>query len=337
MDFIVEKDYKVLVRCYTYNHAGIIKECLDGFAAQETIFPYACVVVDDCSTDNTPSDIQEWISDNCEQDNILKYDLELAVLFIARHKSNQKPTFAFYFLKQNLYKENEKKEQLLAPWREHSKYEAICEGDDYWIYPKKIQEQVDFMEKHNNYSAVCSNAYVLRSPSTPMRYFGGAGEKDIRLLKEVVYKRKFHTASVTYKLSSMQNCPFTKKGDWDTFMWCCLLTQGPIHYDGKVTCVYRKQMQGVTQLTPRINWIELTSSWADIIEDCFVPLYVKRKYVVRSVTRDIIRFLINNKVKLSNADKKKLKSLYRHNFSLHNIGYDIKEVLWQLAKNSSHN
>ena len=333
MNYIVEDNYIALVRCYTYNHAGIIKESLDGFAAQETNFPFVCVVVDDCSTDGTTSDICEWMCVNCKPNGLLKYDLDLAVLYVARHKSNKESTFAFYLLKRNLYKENSKKEQLIEPWRNHSKYEAICEGDDYWTDSKKLQEQVDFLEQHDNYSAVCSNAFVLRSPSTPLKLFGGAENKEYRLLKEVVYKRKFHTASVTYRISSLQTCLFSKRGDWDTFLWCCLLTQGPIHYDGKVTCVYRKQMQGITEITPRIGWLELVSSWADIIADCFVPQYVDKKYVVRSVTRDIIRVLFNNRVKLSKTDKKKMKSLYRHNFSFYNIGYDIKEVLWQLARN----
>ena len=41
----------------------------------------------------------------------------------------------------------------------NSKYVAICEGDDYWIHPKKLQKQVDFMESHPNYSLCFSNVY----------------------------------------------------------------------------------------------------------------------------------------------------------------------------------
>lgn len=325
-------DYMVYIRCITYNHSKYIKAALEGFALQQTNFPFVCVVIDDCSPDGEQEVIKEWMRNECEQRSIQYYELELAYLYIATHKSNFNCKYAFYLLKHNL-RGDERKEMMIAPWRNHSKYEAWCEGDDYWTDSTKLQEQIDFMETHPKYSATSSKASVLDSSVIPIRSFGAPFTKDYTKIQEVVVQRQFHTASVVFRTSSMLNCPYYQKGNWDMFMWCCLLSQGPIHYDEKVTCVYRKQNQGITQTTPKMDWLVLTSKWADILTECFVPKFVKKKYIVRSVTKGVIRTYIQKNKLLSISDKKKLRQLYRHNFAFGNIIYDLKEVLRCIIEN----
>ena len=328
---IITSSYKVYVRCLTYNHSKFIKETLCGFAKQETSFPFVSVVIDDFSTDGEQEVIIEWMNEECDRSSLNHYELELAEVYVVKHKVNDNCTFAFYLLKQNLNGDN-RKQLLIEPWRAQSIYEAICEGDDYWTYQYKLQDQVDFLESHCNYSAVSSNAMVLRDSLTSMKPFGSAITKDYTQLKEVVVHRQFHTGTVLFRTSAMRNCPYCERGQWDTFKWCCLLSQGPIHYDGNAMCVYRKQQQGVTETTRGIDWISRMSEWADIIIDCFVPQYVQRRYVVRSITREIVEVAFIKNVWKYPDNRSRLKALYKYNFSWWNVPNDLKEVLKQCAK-----
>ena len=46
-----KQEYKVLVRCFTFNHSKYIEDTLNSFAMQQTNFPFVCLVIDDASTD----------------------------------------------------------------------------------------------------------------------------------------------------------------------------------------------------------------------------------------------------------------------------------------------
>lgn len=143
-----KQEYKVLVRCFTFNHSKYIEDALNGFAMQQTNFPFVCLVMDDASTDGEQTVIKKWMERECDMDRAETIDIPTSVVIIVPHKTNSSCSFAFYLLKQNLYGTGDKKMNHVYPWREKSEYEALCEGDDYWIDPLKLQKQVDFMESN---------------------------------------------------------------------------------------------------------------------------------------------------------------------------------------------
>ena len=125
VDTALKQDYEymVCVCSITYNHEKYIRECLEGIVMQQTTFPFISIVVDDASTDQTPSIISEYAA---------KYpDIIHPILLKENHYSQKKP-----------------KEPYFIPFQEKAKYVAFCEGDDYWTDPHKLQKQVDALEKH---------------------------------------------------------------------------------------------------------------------------------------------------------------------------------------------
>lgn len=150
--------YKVIIKTITYNHSKYIQDTLNGVAIQETNFPFVNIVLEDHSTDGEQDIIRLWLERECNMSLSEHYDIPTADIIIAPHKSNKNCTFAVYFHKENLFHQKGKREAQLYPWRIKSEYEALCEGDDYWIDPLKLQKQVDFMESHPDYS-LCFHDY----------------------------------------------------------------------------------------------------------------------------------------------------------------------------------
>lgn len=159
-----KQDYKVLVRCFTYNQSKYITDALNGFAMQQTDFPYVCLVMDDCSTDGEQEIIKQWMNDNCDMQKSEVIDIPTSVVILVPHKTNTSCTFAFYLLKQNLYGTGDKKMNHVYPWREHCEYEAMCEGDDYWIDSLKLQKQVAFLDSNKMHS-MCFHAVEYLYPN----------------------------------------------------------------------------------------------------------------------------------------------------------------------------
>ena len=154
----------------TYNHAPYIRQCLDGFLMQKTNFPFEIIINDDCSTDGTTEIIKEYAA---------KYPDLIKPIF---HDENQyqkgvRGMFA----------------KFVFP-KAQGKYLALCEGDDYWIDPLKLQKQVDILESDDSVSMVYTSFKTVDSKGNLM----------LRPDYENYKKRSFN-GDVFYKLITSGN------------------------------------------------------------------------------------------------------------------------------------
>ena len=123
---------KVSICCITYNHAPFIRQCLDGFLMQQCDFEYEILIHDDASTDGTIQIIHEYVE---------KYPRIIKPI-IQKENQYSKGVRGFNFL-------------YNFP-RAKGVYLAICEGDDCWIDPNKLNRQVSLLDKHPELS-FCSH------------------------------------------------------------------------------------------------------------------------------------------------------------------------------------
>ena len=165
--------YMVRTGCLTYNHERFILDTMNGFVLQKTTFPVVYTVVDDASTDKTPEVLRQFMNayfDLHEADVAYEKDTEYGHVTFARHKTNKNCYFAIIYLRENHFSQKKSKAIYLTEWMD-TKYVALCEGDDYWTDPLKLQKQVDFLEGHPEFSMCFHGAEVKveNSPSSEQK------------------------------------------------------------------------------------------------------------------------------------------------------------------------
>lgn len=145
------QNFLVTVSCLTYNHKPYIEDAMNGFCMQQTDFPFICTIFDDNSTDGEQDVIKQYLEKNFIMDDettMMRKETDDYVLIYTRHNTNTNCFFAVYFLKYNHYQLNKSRIPYLLPEWNDIKYLAICEGDDYWTDPLKLQKQVNYLETH---------------------------------------------------------------------------------------------------------------------------------------------------------------------------------------------
>lgn len=143
--------FKVCCSCFTFNHSKYITDALNGFTMQQTDFPFVCCIVDDASTDGEQEVIRKYVEENfdfSEGSVSFHKETDYAHITYAQHKTNKNCYFAVLFLKENHYSQRKDKMPYLSEWRDNTEYEALCEGDDWWIDSQKLQIQVNYLDTH---------------------------------------------------------------------------------------------------------------------------------------------------------------------------------------------
>lgn len=245
----MKNDFLVSVRCISYNHAPYIKDCMNGFTMQETTFPYVCVIDDDASTDSEPEVITNYMAEHFNMDDkdiVKSEETDDYRMIFAQHKTNKNCFFAVYFLKYNHYSIRKSRENYVASYVDGIKYMAICEGDDYWIDPLKLQKQVDYMESHPECTMTCSGSKWFserRNEFIADQYC----QKSEGLLNpaDIINRTGYYipTCSIIYRPEMMNDYPVYCKlcpvGDWPMQIMAAM--KGSVYYFNELMCVYRTE------------------------------------------------------------------------------------------------
>jgi glycosyltransferase involved in cell wall biosynthesis len=123
---------KISVIVTAFNHEKFIEQCLESILLQKGNFNMEILVGDDCSTDGSQTILEGYLE---------KFPQLIRIL----------PTTANLGITKNL------KRCFDAC---SGDYIAICEGDDYWIDPYKLQKQMDRLEKDPDLS-MCFSPIIL--------------------------------------------------------------------------------------------------------------------------------------------------------------------------------
>lgn len=221
-------DSLVSVVMITYGHEKFIEEAINGVLMQECNFFVELIVANDCSPDNTDQIINNIIEKH-PRGNRINY---------VKHKNNigMMPNFIFAL--------NSAK----------SKYIAVCEGDDYWTDPLKLQQQVNFMEGNSDFS-MCFHPVNITMAGKDDFYSYDVPPTDILLLKDVIKNHYIPTCSLLFRNGYFKNglpAWFYRSISGDLPLEILLASYGKTKYLNKIMACYRRNEGGITQSAAQI-------------------------------------------------------------------------------------
>ena len=258
--------------CLTYNHESYIEDALNGFVMQQTSFPVVTVIIDDASTDRTVDVLNRYLKDcfSLDEADAIDRETEFGHITLAQHKSNINCYIAVICLKENHYRQAKSKYPYYKEWA-NTKYVAICEGDDYWTDPYKLQKQVDFMEMHPECVACFHNARVQYRDHVSL--FNDLEEKHEISAKDII-KRQWFIATPTLlyrniKLTMPEWSKTVVNGDY--LLELLLAREGKFYYMDDVMSVYRQDGLGMSAVLQK-NAVHMVDRLIDLLNK-MKPLY----------------------------------------------------------------
>jgi len=210
---------KVSVCMITYNHERFIAQAIDSVLMQQVDFDYEIVIGEDCSTDNARSIVIDYRNRFPDRIKLLLNEKNLGMMlnFI---QTMQACT---------------------------GQYIALCEGDDYWTLPHKLQKQVDFLDSHPEFAICSHNVKVKREGSTQSHEWLGARHKEVSALEDLLRDGSGGaTCSLVFRNGVFGDFPewyYTiHGGDWALQVLCA--SHGKLRYFREVMGVFRRHDRG---------------------------------------------------------------------------------------------
>ena len=207
----------VSVLMITYNQEKYIAKAIEGVLMQETDFSFELIISNDASTDSTMDVVGNLVKSHPGGNLIKCFD----------HKINMgmKSNFVFSL------------NQCVG------RYIAMCDGDDYWTDPAKLQKQVDFLEAKEDYSLCFHQTITLYEDGTELLYNNFTEDTQFEFL-DLVQRPFISTVSSLFKNPNPLPAWFAGiASDWPLFLH--VASQGKLYYMKDCMAVYRRHSEGV--------------------------------------------------------------------------------------------
>jgi glycosyltransferase involved in cell wall biosynthesis len=208
----------------TFQHEKFLRPCIESALMQNFNGSYEIVIGEDCSTDNTRNICIEYSKKYPDKIRLISNNTNLGMIGNWINTLNACS----------------------------GKYIALCEGDDYWTDPLKLQKQVDYLETHPECSMVFHDTLVLfqdksrqpflASPLTLTNYDNFDTEDLIRNLFNI------STCSMVFRASAISTLPdwFKSTRTGEKAIQLLISLHGSVTYLDELMSVYRSHQGGIS-------------------------------------------------------------------------------------------
>ncbi len=260
----------VSIICNTYNHRKFIEQAIRSFLNQKGNFPFEILIHDDASTDGTQEIVKEYQR---------KYPSLIKPIYQTENQYSKgiKPAFVYQYP------------------RAKGKYIALCEGDDYWTDPFKLQKQVDFLES-NPEVVMCFHGFdrLENDKSTDSKLYNHLHHSPFTIFEQKEFLQ-LHVQFLTIMFRQNVKFPMiSSEINGDVFVLTHLSEVGKCAYLNFNGAVYRYHQNGVFRKMSRIGQINSSIKTRKIISDQVKPrtrkfLYKRISSFYKSLFKESIR------------------------------------------------
>jgi|GEM_PF-503766 len=275
------------VVCITYNHENFIEDAINGILLQNTNFSIEIIIHDDASVDKTVTTIKKF-----EQSypSLIKTVLQ---------NTNQFSTTGTKFIV-----------NLLSQAK--GKYIAICEGDDYWTDPYKLQKQVDFLEANPDFSICFHKVQILKDDAIIEDYITQVPSK-VSTIYDLIKGNYIHTPSCVFRnrTDKIFGDSFSHVSIADYYIHIMNAVYGKIYYIDEPMAVYRIHPNSFwSSRTPEeksletlISYICIFKDLSKVVQDVKLQHYLKKHFYLYSsaLIPSVLKYVNNNRHIISNS------------------------------------
>ena len=216
----------------TYNHGKFIAQMLEAALNQQTNFEFDIIIGDDASKDDNALIISDFSQ---------KYPDKIKTFLHPKNLGPSEPrelggknNVGFLFSQAK------------------SEYIALCEGDDYWTDPLKLQKQVDFLDKNMDYSLCHHQMEVIYEDDYPVHLFNSDNQRDTSIITDLLADKTWFlgTASTVFRNVFTNGMPdwWWKTASGDLGIFIEVARYGKMKYLPEKMGVYRKHRGGMTNI-----------------------------------------------------------------------------------------
>jgi hypothetical protein len=192
------------------------------------------------------------------------------------------------------------------------KYIALCEGDDYWTDPYKLQKQVDFLEANEDYAICFHRVYELLDGRDPeLSNLNTSLQEESYTIEDLAKGNFIHTPSVVFRNGLIKKYPewFNKSPVGDYVLHMLNAEHGKLKYLPEPMAIYRRHANGVwsgkSQLYQSTGWVSMLEHLASE----FKNTQVEKILLQQKTENDFYITNFHNKVEIEKQIDVEVKTL----------------------------